>query len=240
MKKHTLSYLGLNLLFILDAAWLLWAIASAHVEQTLPAKFLLCFILWQLLSRHIKLQPVLLTAVLFCLCGDVLLQPLDMNYTDLGNWRWLHFVLGVLCFCCAYGSLGCYYLKLNPDWRAHMRAQPATLLLNSLVTVPVLLWMSCYNQASPYLLLVLWLYSPIVVGSATLAMYTRKAIPVLPWVILLVGSNCLIISDTAIGLTAFTHTTLPWMSNPLWILSSYILGIFAVFNAILLIERQRQ
>ncbi|PRC95108.1 lysoplasmalogenase family protein [Solimicrobium silvestre] len=229
----------LNLLFLLDAIWQIWALATHHTDQTLISKFLLCFILALLLSQQLanKLPLKILAAVLFCLAGDILLQPLDLNYADMTGTRPINFVLGVLCFCAAYGNLARYYLALNPDWREDIKAQPLPLVANILITLAVLIWITLNNQAPAYLLLVLWLYSPIVVGAATLAVYTRSKLQFLPYLALVLGSNVIVFSDTIIGLTAFVGVTMPWFSNPIWILSTYILGIFLVFNAILCIEK---
>ena len=93
-------------------------------------------------------------------------------------------------------------------------------------------------QAAPYLLLVLLIYSPIVVGLATIAFYVRGRITSPPYIALLIGCNSIVFSDTLIGLTAFAKLTFPLAPNPVWILSTYIVGIFLVFNAVIFIEKQ--
>lgn len=229
-----------NFLFILDAIWHMWALVAGRTDQLLTSKFFLCFILTILLLQQLgnKLPVKILTAVLFCLVGDVLLQPLDLNYADLSGIRTDHFVLGVLCFCLAYGNLARYYFQLNSTCWLDIKAKPWVLIVNGLITLAVLIWITLHNQAPTYLVIVIWLYSPIVVGAATLAVYTRNRVNFLPFIALVIGSNIIVFSDTIIGLTAFVKITMPWFSNPVWILSTYIVGIFLVFNAIICMEKR--
>ncbi len=234
------SFWLVNGVFLLDAAWHVWGLATNHSNFSLASKFLLGCTLAVLLKQQLKQQLPLniLIAILFCIVGDVLLQPLDLNYADMGADRPLHFILGVICFCVAYGHLVLYYMNLNPGWLDQIKKQPAPLAANLAVTLLVLVWMTLHNRAPAYLLIVLWLYSPIVVGAATLAMYARAAVSVAPFVALVVGSNALVFSDTIIGLTVYTKMAMPWLSNPVWILATYILGIFLIFNAVLVIEKR--
>lgn len=234
-----LSYWMLNLAFLLDAVWHVWALATNHTGFTLLSKFFLGFTLAILLKQQLKhqLPMCILIAILFCLAGDMLLQPLDLNYADMSNDRPLHFILGVFCFCVAYGHLARYYLDLNPDWFDDIKAQPWILVLNLFVMLIALLWMTFHNQAPAYLLCVLWLYSPIVVGIATLAAYTRSNASLWPFLALVAGGNVIVFSDAIIGLTVFMHITMPWFGNPVWILATYITGLFFTFNAIIHIEK---
>jgi hypothetical protein len=204
------------------------------------SKFFLCFILAVLLMQQLghRIPITILSAVLFCMSGDVLLQPLDLDYTDMSGDRPVHFILGVVCFCAAYVQLARYYLSLNPEWAARIKAQPWALVVNVLVTLTVLVWLTVHNQAPSYLLIVLWLYSPVVIGAATLAVYVRGNVGALPFLALVIGSNAIAFSDTIIGLTVFAKVAMPFLSNPVWILSTYILGIFLVFNAVILIEKR--
>jgi hypothetical protein len=235
-----LSFWVVNLVFLLDAVWHVWGLATNHNEFTLVSKFLLGFTLALLLKQQLRQQlPVnILIAILFCLAGDVLLQPLDLNYADMSADRPVHFILGVICFCVAYGHLMLYYMDLNPGWLVQIKTQPWPLLVNLTVTLSVLIWMTFHNQAPAYLLIVLWLYSPIVVGAATLALYTRANLSLIPFLALVAGSNAIVFSDTVIGLTVFAKISMPGLSNPVWILSTYILGIFLIFNAVLAIEKR--
>jgi len=230
-----------NLLFVADAAWHIWALASGHTEYTLISKFLLCFILAILLKQQLgnRLPVTVLVAVLFCLVGDVLLQALDLNYADLSGERQVHFILGVLCFCVAYGQLALYFLRLNPDCLTQIRTHPGILLFNVFITLAVLIWMTLHNQAPAYLLIVLWLYSPVVVAAATLAAYTQTALRLPLYLMLIAGTNVIVFSDTVIGLTVFAKMTMPVLSNPVWILSTYMVGIGLVFNAVIQIEQKR-
>jgi hypothetical protein len=234
-----LNYGLLNGLFVLDACWHIWALATNHTELTLISKFFLGFTLALLLRFQLqnKLPATVLIAILFCLAGDVLLQPLDLNYADMNGERSIHFVLGVVCFCVAYGHLARYFLSLNPNCIADIKAQPWVLIFNVLITLVVLSWMTVHNQAPTWLLAVLWVYSPVVVSAATLATYARGYVSFWPYLALVAGSNVIVFSDTIIGLTAFAHISMPWMGNPVWILSTYIVGIFFVFNAIIFIEK---
>jgi YhhN family len=239
MPQLNLSFRVLNGVFLLDAIWHIWALATNHTDFTLVSKFFLGFTLALLLRIQLqkKIPMTVLIAILFCLAGDILLQPLDLNYADMSGDRPVHFLLGVICFCVAYGHLARYLMDLNPGWRADIRAQPWVCVLNVLITLVVLVWMTMHNQAPTWLLAVLWIYSPIVVGAATLATYLRGHVGFWPCLGLVAGANVIVISDTMIGLTAFTHVTMPWISNPVWILSTYIIGIFCVFNAVILIEK---
>ncbi len=232
--------LGFNAVFLIAAAWQIHALLNDLSNQAFISKFSLCFLLFFLLIDQLgKSAPLnIVISVLFCLIGDVLLQPLDMDYTDLADARQFHFILGVLSFCIAYGSLARYLMSLNPSWRAAIKAQPATLILNSVASLAVLVWIALNNQAAPYLLLVLLIYSPIVVGLATIAFYVRGRITSPPYIALLIGCNSIVFSDTLIGLTAFAKLTFPLAPNPVWILSTYIVGIFLVFNAVIFIEKQ--
>jgi hypothetical protein len=235
-----LSYWMLNLAFLLDASWHVWALATNHTSYTLISKFLLGFTLAVLLKQQLreKLPLTILIAILFCLAGDILLQPLDLNYADMSGDRPVHFMLGVFCFCVAYGNLMRYYLELNPDWSDDIKTQPWPLAVNVTITLVVLIWMTLHSQAQPYLLYVLWLYSPVVVGAATLAIYTRRSASLRPFLALVAGSNVIVFSDTVIGLSVFDKISMPWLSNPVWILSSYIAGIFLIFNAVIFIEKR--
>jgi hypothetical protein len=53
------------------------------------------------------------------------------------------------------------------------------------------------------------------------------------------GCNIIVLSDTFIGLTVFPKMAMPWVANPLWILTSYALGIVLIFNAVIFIEKSR-
>jgi len=235
-----LTLCALNGLFLIDAAWHIWAVASGSAEFTLVSKLLLGLTLAVLLRHQLKRQlPInVLVAILFCMIGDVLLEPLDLNYADMSGDRPVHFVLGVLCFCIAYAHLARYYLTLVPHCLSLIKAQPWPLVTNLVITLAVLIWMTVSNQAPAYLLVVLWVYSPVVVGAATLAVYTQSRLDLLPFLALVVGSNMIVFSDTIIGLTVFTKISMPLLSNPVWILSTYALGIFLVFNAIIQIEKR--
>lgn len=237
----TLAYWALNGVFLADATWHCWALATNHSSTTLISKFFLGFTLALLLKQQLRdrLPTTVLIAILFCIAGDILLHPLDLNYTDMSADRPVHFILGVICFCVAYGHLARYFMDLNPEWRSAITAQPWALIFNCMVTLVVLLWMTLHSQAQSYLLAVLWLYSPIVVGAATLATYTYARVRLLPFLALLVGMNLIVISDTIIGLSVFARISLPWLSNSVWILSTYIAGIFLVFNAVIYIENAR-
>ena len=242
ISKIPKAVIFLNLLFMLDAIWHLQALTSNQPDQALISKFLLCFILLILLAKQLgKKAPLsIITAVLFCLVGDVLLQPLDLNYADMSGMRPVNFVLGVLCFCMAYGNLAWYYFQLNPNCLSEIKAKPGILLANLVLTLAMLVWMTLHNSAQAYLLVVVWLYSPIVVGAATLAFYTRDKINFLSFIALVLGSNIIVMSDAIIGLTALVNIKMPWLGNPVWILSTYILGIFLVFNAIVSIGTMRR
>jgi len=235
-----LSYWMLNLAFLLDASWHVWALATNHSGYTLISKFLLGFTLAVMLKQQLseRLPLSVLIAILFCLAGDVLLQPLDLNYADMSGDRPTHFILGVFCFCVAYGHLMRYYTELNPEWSDDIKAQPWVLAANLVLTLVVLVWMTLHNQAQPYLLYVLWLYSPVVAGAATLAVYTRRNVSLWPFLALVAGSNVILFSDTVIGLTVFDKISMPWLANPVWILSTYIAGIFLIFNAVIFIEKR--
>ncbi len=229
-----------NSLFGLDGGWHIWAITHDQSGPALISKFLLCLLMALMLKRELgqRVPATILVAVLFCLTGDVLLQPLDMNYADMSGSRPGQFVLGVVCFCLAYGHLARYFLDINPDWRNDLRRRPVPAGVNVMVTLLVLGAMTLYNRAPVYLLPVLWMYSPVVVGMATLTLYLHNRTGLLPFLALVAGCNALVFSDTLIGLTVFVKMTMPWQPNPVWILSTYMLGIGLVFNAIIFIEKR--
>ena len=239
-RPSALSFWLFNSLFFLDGCWHVWAVFHNHAELTVISKFLLCLLLVMLLIRELgdQLPSNILIAVLFCLTGDVLLQPLDLNYADMSGIRPNQFIVGVVCFCFAYGHLARYFLDLNPDWRNDIKNKPAPCCFNVVMTLIVLGWMTFYNQAPVYLLVVLWIYSLIVVGMATLSMYLYGKVGLWPFLALVAGTNALVFSDTVIGLTVFVKIAMPWLANPVWILTAYILGIALVFNATIFIEKR--
>ncbi len=240
-KRSQYLFWTINLIFALVAIGHVWSVATGHGELAVLSKMMLSLSMAALLRQQLKdaIPITIWTAVLFCLCGDVLLQPLDTDYANMEHGRDVNFFAGIVCFILAYGNLVRYLLQLVPDWRHRVRAQPLPLMLNVAVTIGLLTWMTCYNRAESRLVPVLWLYSPVVVSCATLSVYVRGAVQIVHWVMLAAGCHIILLSDTLIGLTAFPQVVMPWWSNPVWILSSYALGIVLVFNAVVAIQKSR-
>lgn len=228
----------LNCLFVADATVHVVTLANGQTGCAVLTKLLLCLLLALQLSCRLgsRVPATVWTAVLLCATGDVLLQPIDADYTDLRGDRAQHFLGGVLCFSIAYAQLIRYLLHRTPDWRARMRQQPVPALVNTALCLGVTTLLSCTSKASPALVAVLWLYSPVVVGLATLSVYVRGTMSRRAWRALVTGCNVIAVSDTLIGVTVFPQLRLPFPGNPAWIVGSYAVGIFLICHAVIAAE----